>query len=72
MPEVDKLLEEARSSTDEAVRKAAYAALEDILQDESPNAPLFYSTLNAAASKGLSGFVMDPAGYHKLENVVVE
>lgn len=71
-PEIDRLLEEARSSTDETARKAAYAAVEDILQDESNNAPLFYATLNAAASKKLSGFVMDAAGYHKLEKVVVE
>ena len=71
-PKVDELVNLGRSSTDEAVRRKAYSDLEDILQDVSNNAPLFYSTINAGASKKVQGFVLDPAGYHKLESVTVE
>ncbi|NLL36634.1 MAG: peptide-binding protein [Fretibacterium sp.] len=68
-PKVDELVNLGRNSTDEAVRLKAYSELEDILQDVSNNAPLFYSTINAGASKKVQNFVIDPAGYHKLENV---
>lgn len=71
-PKVDELVNLGRNSTDEAVRRKAYFDLEDILQDVSNNAPLFYSTLNAGASKKVQGFALDPAGYHKLENVTAE
>ena len=61
-----------RGNTDETIRRKAYADLEQILQDLSNNAPLVYSTLNSGTSKKVHGFVLDPAGYHKLENVTVE
>ncbi|MDO4547154.1 MAG: ABC transporter substrate-binding protein [Clostridia bacterium] len=70
-PEADRLIELGRNSTDEATRKEAYAELEKILQDVSPNAPIFYSTINAGANKNVENFVLEPAGYHKLEGVTV-
>ncbi len=71
-PKVDELVNLGRNSTDESVRRKAYSDLEDVLQDVSNNAPLFYATINAGTSKKVQGFIIDPAGYHKLENVVVE
>lgn len=71
-PRVDELVDLGHGNTDETIRRKAYADLEQILQDLSNNAPLVYSTLNSGTSKKVHGFVLDPAGYHKLENVTVE
>lgn len=70
--EADKLIEEGRSTVDPDARKEAYKKLEAILQDESPNAPIFYSTINAGLNAKVEGFVLDPNGYHKLEKVKVK
>lgn len=70
-PEVDKLIEKARTSTDESVRLKAYEDLSILLKEINNNAPIYYSTITAGASAKVEGFVMDPIGYHKLTNVKV-
>lgn len=70
-PEVDKLIETGRTSTDEKVRLQAYKDLAIKLKEINNNAPIYYSTITAGSSAKVEGFVMDPIGYHKLTNVKV-
>ena len=70
-PELDKMIEEARSSTDEAKRKDLYKDIAIKLDGINNNLPIFYSSINVGASKKVEGFVMDPNGYHSLYQVKV-
>lgn len=70
-PKVDELVESGRSTSDPSARQAIYDELEEYLGPISPSAYLFYSTINVGASNKVSGFVMDPNGYHHLYTVAV-
>ncbi len=70
-PEVDKLIETGRSSADEKVRLKAYEDLAVRLKEIGNNAPIYYSSITAGASAKIENFVMDPIGYHKLDQVKV-
>ena len=70
-PEVDKLIEDARSISDEATREELYKELAIKLAEYNNNLPILYSALNTGASKKVEGFVMDVNGYHHMENVKV-
>lgn len=70
-PEVDKLVEAARTSADVSVREKAYQDLAVKLKEINNNAPIYYSTITAGSNAKVEGFVMDPIGYHKLEHVKV-
>lgn len=70
-PEVDKLIEDARSSSDEATRKELYKQLAIKLAEYNNNLPILYSAMNTGASKNVEGFIMDVNGYHHMENVKV-
>ncbi|WP_190292992.1 ABC transporter substrate-binding protein [Roseibium aggregatum] len=68
-PEVDKLLDEARQSTDNAVRKAKYDAARDILIKDLPIIYLYHQTWIWALSDKMEGFIAYPDGMIRLENV---
>lgn len=70
-PEADKLIMAARQTTDEAVATENYRKLEAILDVDMPTIELLYTKLNVGAGKNVVDFVMDRAGYHNLESVVV-
>ncbi|MDR0663179.1 MAG: ABC transporter substrate-binding protein [Spirochaetaceae bacterium] len=70
-PEVDRLVETGRTSVDPAVREQAYKDLAVYLADLSNNMNVVYTQINAGGSNKVENFVIDPIGYHKLENVVV-
>ena len=70
-PEVDQLIEDARSSSDEATRKELYQKLAIKLAEYNNNMPILYTAVNVGASKNVEGFVMDVNEYHHLENVRV-
>ncbi len=70
-PEVDRLVEIGRSSTDEAVRLQAYKDLAIYLKDLANNANILYTEIAAGAGANVEGFVLDPIGYHELQNVKV-
>ncbi|MPN17321.1 hypothetical protein SDC9_164674 [bioreactor metagenome] len=61
----------ARQTTDEAVATENYRKLEAILDVDMPTIELLYTKLNVGAGKNVVDFVMDRAGYHNLESVVV-
>jgi len=68
-PEVDKLLDEARTSTDLEVRKEKYDAARDILNADLPIIYLYHVTWIWALSDTLEGFTAYPDGMIRLENV---
>lgn len=65
-PGVDKLVEGGRTISDPEQRKAIYKDLALLLKKINNNAPIYYSTINVGARKGVEGFVIDPVGYHEL------
>lgn len=69
--DIDKYIEEGRISADQNARLESYKALENVLAEVSPVAPLYYNKLNVGASKKVNGFVMNPAGYHNYFTVTV-
>lgn len=70
-PDVDKLIEDARSNTNEEERKELYKELAIKLDEINNNIPVYYSSINVGANKKVEGFVMDANGYHSLEKVKV-
>ncbi len=68
-PEVDKLLDEARQSTDEAVRKQKYDAATAILNDELPIIYFGHQSWIWAFKKSVTGFVPSPDGMIRLVGV---
>ena len=70
-PEVDRLVEIGRSSTDESVRREAYKELSIYLKDLANNANILYTEISAGAGANVEDFVLDPIGYHELQTVKV-
>ena len=68
-PEVDRLLDEARASTDTAARKGDYDAAQDILQEEAPIVYLYHPVWIWAHDDALKGFTPYPDGMIRLEGV---
>ncbi len=68
-PEVDKLLNEARTNNDIATRKSLYDQANHILDDELPIIYLYHQTWIWALSKDIKGFVPYPDGMIRLEGV---
>jgi peptide/nickel transport system substrate-binding protein len=65
-PKVDKLLNEARASTDEAVRKEKYDAASVILNDDMPIIYLGHQSWIWAMKKSVTGFTASPDGMIRL------
>jgi len=70
-PEVDTLLNEARTSTDIAARQASYAAATEILQADLPIIYLYHITWIWALDNSVEGFVPYPDGMIRLEGVTM-
>jgi peptide/nickel transport system substrate-binding protein len=68
-PQVDKLLNEARASTDDAVRKQNYDAAAVILNDDLPIVYLGHQAWIWALRKNVTGFVPAPDGMIRLGGV---
>ncbi|MDR3471068.1 MAG: ABC transporter substrate-binding protein [Devosia sp.] len=68
-PDVDKLLNAARASTDDGVRKKNYDAARAILSQEDPIIYLYAPTWIWAMSKAVTGFVPYPDGQIRLAGV---
>jgi peptide/nickel transport system substrate-binding protein len=71
-PEVDRLVDIGRSSVDSKVREQAYKDLAVYLADLTNNVNLVYTQINAGGNNKVENFILDPIGYHKLENVQVK
>ncbi len=68
-PEVDKLLDEARASQDDAVRKQKYDAASVILNDELPIIYIGHQPYAYGISKKVEGFKPSPDGMIRLLGV---
>jgi peptide/nickel transport system substrate-binding protein len=70
-PQVDKLVETGRTSVDMSVRDQSYKDLAVYLADYINNVNVLYNQINAGGNAKVENFIIDPIGYHKLENVQV-
>jgi peptide/nickel transport system substrate-binding protein len=70
--DVDKLLNEARQSPDDAVRKQKYDAATAILNDDLPIIFLGHQSWIWALHKNITGFVASPDGMIRLVGVKKE
>ena len=70
-PEIDRLLDEARTSTDPAVRRQSYDAARLILAEELPLIYLYHQTWIWTLSDAVEGFTPYPDGMIRLEGVMV-
>jgi peptide/nickel transport system substrate-binding protein len=68
-PEVDKLLDEARTLADPAARKARYTAVQQILSKDLPTIYLYHESWIWGMKKKIDGFVAHPDGMIRLDNV---
>lgn len=68
-PRVDELLDRARTSNDPQVRKEAYDASREILNEELPIIYLYHPSWIWAMSANLEGFTAYPDGMIRLEGV---
>lgn len=68
-PEVDKLLDQARTSTDLSARKESYDAARALLEENLPIIYLYHVTWIWALDNKIEGFVPYPDGMIRLENV---
>jgi len=69
-PEIDKLLDAARVSTNEEERKAKYDAASKILAEDLPLIYLYHQTWIWALDKKVEGFVPYPDGMIRLADVM--
>lgn len=70
-PDIDKYIVNGRISADKAARLENYKALEGVLADVSPIAPLYYNKVNVGTSKKVKDFIINPCGYHNYFTVTV-
>ncbi|OQM74279.1 peptide ABC transporter substrate-binding protein [Pseudaminobacter manganicus] len=68
-PEVDKLLEEARTSTDQAKRAELYKQMQQIVHDDAPWAFIANWKQNAVTSANVEGFALQPSFFLMLQHV---
>ena len=71
-PEVDALLNTARTSNDNEVRKESYNAARAILNDEAPIVYLYHETWIWALDSAISGFTPYPDGMIRLKGMKKE
>ncbi len=68
-PKVDKLLEEARTSTDQAERAKLYKQMQVIVHDDAPWAFIANWKQNAVATSAVKGFSLQPSFFLLLKDV---
>jgi peptide/nickel transport system substrate-binding protein len=70
-PEVDRLLNEARTIPDEAKRKALYDQAQTILHEDAADSFLYFQPWPFALQKNVKGFVPYPDGMIRLKGVTI-
>jgi dipeptide transport system substrate-binding protein len=68
-PEYDKLVSQAKLTTNRAERDKLYRQAQVIFKDQAPWVPLAHTVVYMAARRELTGFQMDPLGRHIFEGV---
>jgi dipeptide transport system substrate-binding protein len=67
--EFDKLVNDAKRSTDQAERTKLYEEAQVVFKREAPWVTLDHSTVVMPMSKKVSGYVMSPLGHHAFSGV---
>lgn len=67
--EVDALLDEARTETDEEARMQLYEDAQQIIVDEAPLVPVYHSVLLAGLNEDLSGYYQYPSSFPYLKDL---
>lgn len=70
--EIDRLLAKGRASLANNERREYYRKVQEIVYDDVPYIPLYYSVLGAGMSKNVKGFVFDYFSNHPLHGVYFE
>ena len=65
----DKLLDQARATTDMAQRTALYKQAQRVLYDDVGLIPLVYPESNTVVNKRVVGYVANPLGLHDFRGV---
>jgi peptide/nickel transport system substrate-binding protein len=68
-PEVDALLEQARSSTDRGERARLYKAMQEIVREDAPWAFVANWKQNAVSTAAVEGFALQPSFFLILRDV---
>ena len=71
-PEVDRLLEEADTETDEATRMSLYQQAEQIIVNEAPWIPLFHDKFSVLIKPYVEGYTLPPFVIPRLRYVQIE
>ena len=71
-PKVDELLETGRTSTDPAVREAAYMEVQQIVRDDAPWIFTWGGENISGTAANVKGFKQHPAGHYRLYPVYFE
>ncbi|MGL5721188.1 MAG: ABC transporter substrate-binding protein [Brevinema sp.] len=66
-PQIDRLLTQGRGEQNPATRIGIYAQAQEIIYNEAPIIPLFYTFNNAAIAKDLEGFVLNQFSMHEIK-----
>lgn len=69
-PEVDKLLEDARASTDQSERAKLYQQMQEIVQEDAPWVFVANWKQNAVTSNRVENFALQPSFFLLLKDVV--
>lgn len=70
--ELDKVIEEARLTSDSAERKALFFKGQEILQEDAPFGLLLYKNENIGLNKRVKGFKYDATTMHNLKDLYIE
>jgi len=62
-PEMDRLIEQARVTSDPATRSQLYSRIQKIMVDDAPIVPVWQGTAWAVAKPDVKGVAIDMAGY---------
>jgi dipeptide transport system substrate-binding protein len=68
-PEYDRLVTEAKLTSDRAIREGLYRQAQAIFHAEMPWVPIAHSVVLMATRSNVTGFTMDPLGRHAFEGV---
>lgn len=69
--EVDKYLDEGRTTVDPDARLAAYKAAQEIIVEDAPQIFLYFDNQNVGHQNHVNGFKLHPAGHHRMSSVTI-
>jgi len=68
-PQLETILVSGRNTTDMEIRRELYAQAQEILNKDTPWVVLGHSLYHAGTAPNITGFVLNPTGWHTLDGV---